>query len=58
MDMFLLRRESPHVVVPCAIVVKTSVGFVKKKNKKKKEESEEICCKCICKFIEDCFRKN
>ena len=56
MDMFLLRRESPHIVVPCAIVVKKSVRIVKKK--KKKEKSEENCCKCICAFFKNCFRKN
>ena len=37
MDMFLLRRESPHIVVPCAIVVKKSVRIVKKKKKKVKK---------------------
>ena len=26
-----------------------------KKVEKNNEESEEICCKCICKFIENCF---
>ena len=30
--------KSPHIVVPCAIVVKTSVEFVKKKKRKKKKK--------------------